>query len=108
MQKLAFLLGGFAPDAGQTRADIATDGEHTLVVWRTASATTHDIVGAWIDRDGKITPLSIATSAADERDPSVLAIGPGAFLVAYEKITGFDRRIAGRYVTLPGRRRAVH
>jgi hypothetical protein len=101
------VIGKFGPDSGQTRPDIATDGDHTLVVWRTTSGVGHDIVGAWIDRDGKITPLSIATSAADERDPSVIATGPGTFLVAYEKIYGFDRRIAGRYVMLPERRRAV-
>jgi len=101
------VIGRFGPDAGQTRPDIATDGDHTLVVWRTTSGVGHDIVGAWIDRDGKVTPLSIATSAEDERDPSVIATAPGTFLVAYEKIYGFERRIAGRYVTLPERRRAV-
>ena len=59
-----------------------------------------------IDNDGRQTPLSIATSSADERDPSVLALGGGTFLVAYEKMVGFERRIAGRFVTF-GRHRAV-
>ena len=45
-------------------------------------------------------------SSADERDPSVLALGGGTFLVAYEKMVGFERRIAGRFVTF-GRHRAA-
>jgi hypothetical protein len=95
-------------DAGPTRPDIASDGERTVIVWRVRTAAeNHDIVGAWLDRDGSVTPLTIATSAADERDPSVIAVGNGAFLVAYEKIEAGQRRIAGRFVTLPERQRAV-
>ena len=64
-------------------------------------------MGAVIDRDSNVTPLSIATSSADERDPSVLAIGEGRFLIAYERFDAGERRIAGRILTLAGRRRAV-
>jgi hypothetical protein len=100
-------LATFAGDSGQTRPDIATDGQRYVVVWRTqAMAGNHDVVGMVIDSDGKQTPLSIATSSADERDPSVLALGGGTFLVAYEKMVGFERRIAGRFVTF-GRHRAA-
>ena len=82
-------IGHVEPDLGYTRPDIASDGERYVVVWRTATDTTgtHDIVGASIDRDGNIVPLSIATSTADERDPSVVAVGNGTFLVAYEKFS---------------------
>lgn len=101
------ILATFGPDAGQTRPDIATDGERYVVVWRTNSNHgDHDIVGASIDRAGNVIPLSIATTVADERDPSVIAIGPGKFLVAYEKHDA-DRRIAGRFVTFDHRSRAV-
>ena len=100
-------LSAFAGDSGKTRADIATDGQRYVVVWRTQSmAGNHDIVGMAIDNDGKQTPLSIATSPADERDPSVLSLGGGTFLVVYEKFAGGERRIAGRFLTF-GRRRAT-
>jgi hypothetical protein len=100
-------LTTFAGDSGQTRPDIATDGQRYVVVWRTrATAGSHDVVGTVIDPDGKQTPLSIASSPADERDPAILSLGGGTFLVAYEKMVGFERRIAGRFVTF-GRRRAA-
>jgi len=101
------VLGPFPPDAGLTRPAIANDGLRYVVVWRVQTApANHDIVGVAIDNDGRVTPFSIATSSADERDPAILALGDGAFLVAYEKMIGFDRRIAGRFVTF-GRHRAV-
>ena len=103
----ALTLGSFAPDAGATRPAVASDGARALVVWRTlTSPGNHDIAGAVVDGDGTITPLTIAASASDERDPSVIALGHGAFLVAYDKITGSERRLAGRFVTF-GRHRAV-
>jgi hypothetical protein len=81
------------------------------VVWRSqVSLRDHDIVGIAIDADGKQIPLSIATSPVDERDPSILSLGGGTFLVAYEKGSSagvaIERRIAGRFVTF-GRRRSV-
>src|SRR5258708_20600477 len=101
-------LGTFAPDSGQTRPDIATDGERYIVVWRTTSAAgDHDIVGASLDRNANVTPFSIATSSADERDPSIIAVGDGVFLVACETFSEGVRRIAGRYVTFGARRHAV-
>jgi hypothetical protein len=101
------IIGSYGPDAGPTRPDIASDGERYIVVWRTAKGDgTHDIVGASIDRAGNILPLSIATSSADERDPSVVSMGDGTFLVAYEKFSG-DRQIAGRFVTFGSRTHAV-
>jgi hypothetical protein len=102
------VLGTFGGDAGVTRPDIASDGEHYVIVWRARGTQgERDIVGASIDRAGNVIPLSIATSLADERDPSVIALGPGKFLVAYEKVSDVDRRIAGRFVTFENRSRAV-
>ncbi|HYI11877.1 MAG TPA: hypothetical protein VEK57_22665 [Thermoanaerobaculia bacterium] len=103
-------LGTFPRDAGPTRPDIATDGERYVVVWRTRISTAdHDIAGVSIEPDGSLTPLAIATSAADERDPAVVAVGNGKFLVGYEKLENGERRVAGKFVTLCcGRRRAVH
>ncbi|HEV2720964.1 MAG TPA: hypothetical protein VG323_13160 [Thermoanaerobaculia bacterium] len=103
-------IGSFYADDGETRADIAADGNSYVVVWRVNNgARNHDIVGAMVDKDGKLTPLSIATSAADERDPAVLALGGGNFLVAYEKFSGTERRVAGRFISFGsvGRRRAA-
>lgn len=102
-----FFLGTFGPDIGATRPDIATDGERYVIVWRTAGLQGHDVAGASIDRAGNVIPFSIATSEAAERDPSVIAVGPGRFLVAYEKISNVDRRIAGRFVTFDLRSHAV-
>jgi hypothetical protein len=102
------IIGGFGPDFGPTRPDIATDGERYVVVWRTATGNgSHDVVGASIDRAGTIVPLSIATSTEDERDPSVIAVGNGRFLVAYDKLSNGERRIAGRFVTFENRTHAV-
>lgn len=102
-------IGNAGPDSGPTRPDIASDGERYVVVWRTATATpfSHDIAGASIDRAGNVIPFSIATSTDDERDPSVVAIGNGRFLVAYDKLSNGERRIAGRFVTFGSRARAV-
>jgi hypothetical protein len=102
------VIGSFGPDGGPTRPDIASDGERYVVVWRTATgAGLHDVVGASIDHAGNIIPLSIATSEADERDPSVIAVGNGTFLVAYQKASNGEQRIAGRFVTFESRTRAV-
>ncbi|HEX3067957.1 MAG TPA: hypothetical protein VHX14_05235 [Thermoanaerobaculia bacterium] len=103
------VLGSRGPESGSTRPDIASDSARYLVVWRTATADgSHDIVGASIDRTGNVIPLSIATSAADERDPSVVSLGDGNFLVAYEKFSGYgERSIAGRLVTFVSRSHAT-
>ena len=107
--KATLSLGTFGRDGGQTRPDIATDGQRYVVVWRTAVPNgTHDIVGASLDGSDNVTPFSIATSSADERDPSIIAVGNGVFLVAYQKFNGGELRIAGRSVTFGGRRRAVN
>lgn len=101
------VLAQFPADIGETRPAIAADGQHYVVVWRSRTAPgNHDVVGIAVDNDGNLTPLSIASSSADERDPAVLALGGGTFLVAYEKVTGTERRLAGRFVTF-GRRRAA-
>lgn len=103
------ILATFGPDSGLTRPDIATDGERYVVVWRIENTPEdHDVVGASIDRAGNVIPLSIARTVADERDPSVIAVAPGRFLVAYEKSElGSDRRIAGRFVTFEQRSHAA-
>jgi hypothetical protein len=101
------MIATFPSDVGLTRASVANDGTRWVIVWRARTAPgNHDIAGAVLDADGKVTPLSIAASAADERDPAVLALGDGSFLVAYEKVFNGERRIAGRFVTF-GRRRAT-
>jgi len=101
------VLALFPPDFGETRPDIATDGTRYLVVWRELRAPgNHDIAGVVVDSEGKLTPLSIATSSVDERDPAILSLGGGTFLVAYEKNSGLERRIAGRFVRF-GRVRAA-
>lgn len=88
--------------------DVATDGQRYVVVWRSRSAQgDYDIAGAAIDRNGVATPLSIASSSADERDPSVIAVGSGRFLIAYEKIEAGERRLAGRFLDFEDRRRAI-
>jgi hypothetical protein len=104
------VLAAAGRDRGPTRPDIAVSDRRTLVVWRKGlPAGQHDVEGAFIDRDGTIESLSIATSSSDERDPSVLALENGTFLVAYRKIDGKQSSIAWRVVgtPTPGRRRAV-
>ena len=98
-------IGTFPSDGGTTRPSIANDGTRWVIVWRARTAPgNHDITGAVLDADGKVTPLSIAASAADERDPAVLALGDGSFLVAYEKVFNGERRIAGRFLSFARRR----
>ena len=103
------ILGTFGTDSGKSRPDIAADDERYVVVWRTMSPLReHDIVGASIDREGNVVSFSIAASQEDERDPSVIAIGNGTFLVAYEKFdSAGQRRIAGRLVTFERRSHAI-
>lgn len=105
------VVGTFATNAGEilTRPQIATDGTHEVIVWCTLNSRgDHDVVGASLDDAGNVTPLSIASSSDDERDPSVIAMSPGRFLVTYEKInSSAERRLAGRFIEFHDRRRAV-
>ncbi len=104
------VLGTFGSDVGASRPDIASDDDRYVVVWRTTSPNHyHDIAGASVDRSGNITAFPIATSLDDERDPSVIALGSGTFLVAYEKFdySAGERHIAGRLVTFESRSHAV-
>jgi len=102
-------IGHVEPDLGYTRPDIPSDDERYVITWRTTTGLTgsHDILGASVDRNGTVIPLSIATSNEDERDPSVVALGGGRFLVAYDKLSNGERRIAGRFVTFDNRTHAV-
>ena len=105
-------IGTFGPDSTARRPDIAADDERFVVVWSTKTPRgDRDIVGAVIDGSGRITSFPLATSAADESDPSILKLSSN-FLVAYELNNGDgkqgDRRIATRFVRFSGRRRSVH
>src|SRR5262249_31744112 len=101
------VLSSFSGDTGPTRPDVAVDGARYAVVWRARpSPGHHDFAGVVIDADDKLTPLAIPSTTTVESEPAILALGGGTFLVAYEKITGTERRIAGRFVTF-GRRRAT-
>ena len=100
-------IGTFPPGLPTTRPSIATDGQRYVVVWTVQKpAGEHDVVGVSIETDGRLVPLSIATSVNDERDPDILYVGGGSFLVGYEKTINFERHIAGRFVTF-GRQHAV-
>ena len=102
------VIARWSPDSGPTRPAIASDGTHTVIVWRNRNlAGDHDIVGAVVDAAGSVTPLDVAMSAADERDPSIVANGDGSFLVAYETIAAGEHRLAGRLITFAAHRRAV-
>jgi hypothetical protein len=102
------VLGRFGGDSGPTRPDIAVTERGTFVVWRTTSTPdNHDLAGAFIDRGGVVEPFIVAESAADERDPSILALENGALLVTYRKIENGQSRIAWRFIGSQGRRRSV-
>lgn len=103
------IVGEYGPaDAAPTAPAVAGDGQRFVIVWRTRiGPANHDIHGAIVDQNETVTPLQIASSPADEIDPSIIAIGPGEFLIAYEKYSGLERRIAGKLLTFPARRRAV-
>ena len=102
------VLGPFGGETAGSRPDIAIDGNRSVVVWRTRTAAgDYDVIGAWIDNANNVHPLTIATSSANERDPSVTALGGGKFLVAYEKLANGERRLAGRFIEFGERRRAA-
>jgi hypothetical protein len=105
------IIGNFGVDGGPTRPDIAADADRYVVVWRTTTAAgDHDISGASIDHAGNVISFPISNTAADERDPSVIAVSNGTFFVAYEKLSGGGRSIVGKFLTfppLPHRNRAV-
>ncbi|HYO78279.1 MAG TPA: hypothetical protein VE010_17600 [Thermoanaerobaculia bacterium] len=102
------VLAPFAADRGPTRPDIAMDGSRTIVVWRTTTAVgDHDVVAASIDADGEVERFDVATSAADERDPAIFALGNGSFLIAYEKVISGSTQTAWRIASFSGRRRSV-
>jgi len=100
------VIGMFASDGEPSRPDIASDAERFVIVWRTRTPDgTHDIAGAALDRDGHVIPLAIPSTTADEREPSIVAIGNGTFLISYEKREAGARYIAGRIITFGARRR---
>jgi hypothetical protein len=100
---------GIASRGNATQADLASDGKRWVIVWNTvAPGGDYDIVGTSLEPDGSLVPLTIATSTAHEFQPSIIATGPGEFLVAYRKQNVGEQRIAGRAITFPERRRAVH
>jgi hypothetical protein len=101
-------IGSFGPENAPVRPDVATDGERYVIVWQSRTpAFDHDIAGVALDAAGHATPFTIASSPDDERNPSVIATRHGAFLIAYEKISGTDRRIARQFITFDGRERVV-
>lgn len=100
------VIGSFGPENVPVRPDVATDGERYVVVWQTRTpAYDHDIAGAVLDRQGHVTKFTVASSADDERNPSVIATRDGAFFIAYEKISGTDRQIARQFIAFDGRAR---
>jgi hypothetical protein len=101
-------IGSFGPEYAPVRPDVATDGERYVIVWQLRTpAYDHDIVAVALDAAGHVTRFTIASSADDERNPSVISTRPGSFLIAYEKIGGTDRQIAHQFITFDGRARVV-
>jgi len=100
-------LGDAAPDSAQTRPSIAWDGERFLIVWQAA----HDIVGATLAPDGRRGDVTLVATPADERNPLVVPVAPGRFVLAYEiNVDEQHRRLAMRYVDFhqpQGRHRAA-
>jgi len=94
------ILGEMAVLSGPS---VASDGDRYVVVWE----LQNDILGAVVGPDGTVTPFTVAASSADERTPTVVAAGPGTFLVAYVKSGPSDRRIAVRTMTFGMRHRAT-
>jgi len=93
------LIGGYIDPQWRPRPSIATDGERFVVVWRSWHPDDYDVAGAVIDPvTFHVTPLSIAASSADEREPGVAAIAPGRFLITYTVSTGDERRLAARFL----------
>ena len=101
-------LGQFGPDPGSIqKPGIAWDGQRYLVVWQDkAWYANHEIRGAVVDSIG-VTAFTVTDTIAEEEHPSVTAVGPGRFLVAYSTITAGQRRIAGRFIDFPEPRRRV-
>lgn len=92
-------IGGYIDSQRPPRPSIATDGERFVVVWRSWHPNDYDVSGAVIDpATFKVTPLSIAASSADEREPGVAAIAPGRFLITYTVSTAGERRFAARFL----------
>lgn len=84
-----------AADGRQTSARVVNsgDGHNLFAVWQSQAigATTSDVYGAWINRDGDVFGAgAISASSANERAPAVASRGGGALLVAYE-VTAADR-----------------
>jgi len=95
------VVGTIAPHDESTRPDVAADEQRCIIVWRDGN----DIAGAALDRDGRVTPLPIPSTASVERNPSVIALAKDLFVIAYEKVDGDRRFIAWRIVSFATRRR---
>lgn len=92
-------------------ASTTWDGERYAIVWqaRTSSPTTppdHAIAFATIENGSIALRSIIVDTPADELRPSIIAIAPGEYIVAYETVSGREHRLGGRIVLLePGGRR---
>lgn len=89
-----------------TRAQVAFDGTHYLIVFE----NNGDVFGALVGATNFIEkPFPIAVSVRAEQRPGVVAVAPGHFLVHYNtQLFQEDHRVAWRAVTTsPPRRRSV-
>lgn len=101
------IIGSFASDFAVSMPDIAADADRYVIVWQNRTSNgDHDIMAAALDREGRVTSIAIPATAADERNPSIITLANGTFLIAYEKIDGDQRFIAGRIISFGARRRA--
>jgi hypothetical protein len=103
-------IGGFMDLQQPPRPSMATDGERFVVVWRSWNRSDYDVLGAVVDPvTFQVTPLSIAATSSDEREPGITAIAPGRFLITYTVSIGNERRFAARFLDFgetPFRRRS--
>ena len=93
--------------AGTSNPQIVWDGSRFLVVYQVSQSGGTEIRGATVT-DGEVgAPFVIASGSV--RRPTVIAAGPGHFLVAYELLSAQGTQLAGRFVDFPlPRRRAVN
>jgi hypothetical protein len=92
----------FAGGSATSNPQVAWDGTRFLVVYQTSAG---EIRGAAVDEGESAPPFVIANG--NVRRPTLIAVAPGRFLVAYEALSVSGKQLAGRFIDFSPTRRRV-
>ena len=92
----------FAGGSATSNPQVAWDGTRFLIVYQTSAG---EIRGAAVNEGESAPPFVVADG--NVRRPTLIAVAPGRFLVAYEALSVNGTQLAGRFIDFSPTRRRV-